>query len=433
MLIKLTTLQYGAALLMLLGVVTIGAITDSMLILLIAILCVYGLVFSLRYPFILLVAYSVAIPFEDILKIGGIFNTLTKGFGLLFAAVYLITHFRQIKFNIIPAVWWAWLAWNIFSILWTPNAFFAAVWFSVSTYVQLFFMLLLMANLLHQNPNRIPILLACYSVATTITSLYSIMNFLQGADLTEGMRTGAFEEQSVAHFAAMIIPGLLYIIHRILQTKSNLHRIALIPIALIQITAVVLSGTRSAWIGLVAAILFMLLANFNWKKAVAVILVSGIVLFGITSIPQLEQIITARSEQAVDTGGSGRTKIWEHAVGVFADHLIIGTGSGTYHKYQEYPPYGAHNIYLGAAIQTGIIGLLLMLAALWSTFRAPSKSKFNLLLKALLIAYLVQSFFLETTIMKYFWFAIGLALGAGMLKIPTLRSRAITKKEPVQV
>ncbi|WP_262685416.1 O-antigen ligase family protein [Paenibacillus baimaensis] len=433
MVLQRTGLLYVMLSLLCIGILAAGIMTDSLLIILIAIALTYGLFLSLRYPFIPLVAYSVAIPFEDILRVGGIFNTLTKGFGLLFAAVYLITHFRQIKFNLIPAVWWVWLVWNIASILWTPDAFFAAVWFSVATYVQLFFMLVLMVNLLHQNPKRIPILLAFYSIATTITSLYSIVNFMQGADLTEGTRTGAFEEQSVAHFAAMIIPGLLYLIHCVLHSKSILLRVGLIPIALIQITAVILSGTRSAWMGLAAALLFMLLANFNWKKAVAVILVSGIVLFGVTSIPELEHIITARSEQAVDSGGSGRTMIWEHAIGVFADHLIIGTGSGTYHKYQEYPPYGAHNIYLGAAIQTGIIGLALMLASLWRTFRASSESNLNLLLKGLLIAYMVESFFLETTIMKYFWFVIGLSLGAGILKIPTRRSRALKQKEPVQV
>ncbi|NHN29381.1 O-antigen ligase family protein [Paenibacillus agricola] len=437
MLLQRTTVLYGVISLLFLGILTASMMVDSLLIVLIILLGVYGLALSFRYPFILLVAYAVAIPFEDILRIGGFFNTLTKGFGLLFGFLYFLTHFRQMKFSAVPAVWWGWLGWNILSILWTPNDHFAAIWFSISTYVQLFFMMLLMVNILQHDPKRIPILLTFYSIATTVTSLYSILNFIQGVELSEGTRTGAFQEQSVAHFAAMIVPGLLYIIYKILHSKSILHKIWLSPIALIQIMAVILSGTRSAWMGLTVAILFLLLAKFNWKKAVAIIVVSGVVLWGVNAIPQLEQNIAARSEQAIDSGGSGRTKIWEHAVGVFAEHLVIGTGSGTYHKHQDYPPYGAHNIYLGAAIQTGIIGLLLMVFALWQTFRAPSANKLNLFLKALLIAYLVQSFFLETTITKYFWLAIGLALGAGTFHIPTfrlpLRARTVTKKEQVQV
>jgi exopolysaccharide production protein ExoQ len=430
MVVQRTTLLYVAFLFLLLGILAAGVMTDSLLMVLIAIVVVYGLIASYRYPFILLVAYAVAIPFEDILKIGGALNTLTKGVGILFAAVYVLTQFRNLKFHIIPAALWAWLGWNIVSLIWTPTDFFAMSLANVSVYIQQFVMVFLMANMLQQNPKRIPILLAFYSLATTITSIYCVYNFMQGADLTEGNRTGAFEEQSVAHFAAMVIPGLLFLVHCIIQTKSQLYRLCLISLASIQSIAIILSGTRSAWMGLVAAMLFLFLANFNWKKAVAVILCAAFIWIGINTIPQLEQNIMNRSEQAVDTGGAGRTTIWEHGLGVFEEHPIIGTGSGNYRKYNP-EGFGPHNIYLGAAIQTGIIGLVLMLAALWVTFRAPSENKWGLLLKALLIAYFVQSFFLETTIFKYFWFAIGLALGGGLHKSPALRFRSIIKKEPI--
>jgi hypothetical protein len=262
MVLQRTTMLYGVFSVIFIGILTASMMVDSLLILLIGLVAVYGLVAAFRYPFILLIVYVVAIPFEDILTFGSM-NTLNKGIGILFAAVYLLTQFRNIKFGIVPAALWAWLGWNIVSLLWTRPDFLTMSWYSVTVYTQQVVMVLLMANILRQNPQRIPVLLAFYSLATTFTSVYCVINFMQGADLTEGNRTGAFAQQSVAHFAAMVIPSLLFIIHYIMQTKSNVVRLWLIPVASIQMMAVILSGTRSAWMGLIAGLLLLFLAYYS--------------------------------------------------------------------------------------------------------------------------------------------------------------------------
>ena len=75
--------------------------------------------------------------------------------------------------------------------------------------------------------------------------------------------------------------------------------------------------------------------------------------------------------------GAGRPTLWKDSAGIFRDHPVIGAGMGSF--VTVYPPYQssaqdlitehAHNDYVEALTETGILGGVVILAALVLFFR----------------------------------------------------------------
>lgn len=157
-------------------------------------------------------------------------------------------------------------------------------------------------------------------------------------------------------------------------TRYRRHGVA-ITLALASGLAILLSGSRGAWLGVgVAAILAIVRAVSRpgarlspaalpaAARARPILLVPVVVAgaVGLVLAPSLLQ-------RFAQGGGTLRLDLWRSALAIFADHPILGAGPGTWVQLKvEANPAGvanlilphAHDMYVQAAAELGIVGLV---------------------------------------------------------------------------
>jgi O-antigen ligase len=134
------------------------------------------------------------------------------------------------------------------------------------------------------------------------------------------------------------------------------------------------------------------------------------------------------------------------ALQVFADHPILGVGPGQFPNY--YRDYAdeigvsvraadreAHNLYLGIAAETGIVGLTAFLGAIVATFVQLARARARALtirpdLAAMaagfmlaLVGYLASGLFLHLSYARYYWLMLALAGAAATVILEVTRGR----------
>jgi O-antigen ligase len=193
--------------------------------------------------------------------------------------------------------------------------------------------------------------------------------------------------------------------------------------------AILMSGTRSAWIAVIVSLVIILLPRMNVKKFL--LLLAGLAVLGAAAgqVPNLFEFVNSRASNAVSSGGAGRTNIWQVGLTNFTEHPLLGVGVGNFPKTFDYDLIqktllnnggaqdsaegrASHNIYLGTLVETGIVGLFLLLAIFRRTLRAARTAyEEGHLVNAIVVSYMVQGFFLDMLKRKYLWLAIALSLG----------------------
>ena len=155
--------------------------------------------------------------------------------------------------------------------------------------------------------------------------------------------------------------------------------------------AVVLSGSRAAWLSLALVLLVS-----GWKqlggRAVAAVALCA-VLLGALALPRVPQLadrldrtlaVLEDRDDALDAALSGRGRIWAAAACMIADHPINGVGvrgfrhawagcdpqPGVAPAWGDGPALHAHQLVLEILAETGLIGLLLWLAGAALAVRA---------------------------------------------------------------
>ena len=182
-------------------------------------------------------------------------------------------------------------------------------------------------------------------------------------------------------------------------STGSARRIAFVVVGF-SIIALVLSGTRGAWLGAIAGSLSLLFLQLrsqpNWRPSVKTIGVSfalAVALFALVSlISPVRRAASSRARDVVAEGitGSGRTYLWRDALRMLPRYAIIGCGPEAFSKVfpqyrsEELARYSAgianessHNMYLDAAISFGIPGAALYLAivllALYRLFKRQAQ------------------------------------------------------------
>lgn len=176
-------------------------------------------------------------------------------------------------------------------------------------------------------------------------------------------------------YAAVVMFGLVAAV----ALGSRFSRRAFGAVLALLVTALVVSSTRSAWFGFVAALPFVLGMNKRaWLgAAVAAGLVGGLAM----ATPVLRARVTSLAHVQTDpTSSTGaRIFLWQDAWAQFKEKPVFGWGPGTFRSNVErrHPDAKllstkhAHNNYLHALAETGFVGLLGFLATFgWIAARA---------------------------------------------------------------
>lgn len=238
--------------------------------------------------------------------------------------------------------------------------------------------------------------------------------------------------------AAYLIFHLFFAAHLLQQTKKRWLKIPLYALIAIFAAAIFTSGVRGAFIGLSAAVGFLLIFNaWQWKRfRVALIgtLLILIAAYGLLFINRDQPFvknnfvlsrITDFSLQ--DSTTKARFAMWKMALKGFQERPFFGWGRENYSLVfnAHYNPSfddanvsegwedRTHNIFLEELTYGGIIGLLSYILLLTAAFFVLRN---NLVLCALLIGYIVQNLFGVDNLNAYLPFFMFLAYSDFQLK-----------------
>jgi exopolysaccharide production protein ExoQ len=383
---------------------------DVLGLLLVALLAGAALAAAIVRPELLFYAYCVAIPFNFALPPGPA-GTVARIAGMVFFLGYLVRRPGALRPGVIPLFGWLFIGWTLASGLWAIDSDAAfSTWLSVA---QLFAITLLIASLVAADTRILGNALWAYALSATVTAAIGCIEYLQSPAAFLG-RAAAFPDQDPALFASLILPAAIVLMGEIQvgSTKPALRLLASIALA-VCIVALAISGTRSAWLGLIVATVAWLVLQREARQLLAVAAVAITVTVLVVTVPDAQAFLLGRASTSLATGGSGRTDIWNVGLSILASGPLIGVGFGNFST--AFTPYaisqataslagGAlyagrapHNVLLGTAVETGL----------------AAKGVRGNVIRVALISLYVQAMFLDILQQKQLWLFLALAFGLG--------------------
>jgi O-antigen ligase len=214
------------------------------------------------------------------------------------------------------------------------------------------------------------------------------------------------------HLAACLLLPIALAVGTFLETRDLRLRFACVPAAMSMIATLFLTGSRGALIAL--GIMFLYLA---WKTRYRFQILAIMSFAGLASL--FLPTVWDRFADKDLGGGSGRLFIWDVAKYALKDHWLIGAGIGAFPTaynrglFAIYQPVfqgwsrPAHNAFLSAAVEVGIIGGLVHAYGWWQSW---SDSRGNVVIEASIVGLAIASLFLDVLVIKYIWLAFSMAV-----------------------
>lgn len=192
--------------------------------------------------------------------------------------------------------------------------------------------------------------------------------------------------------------------------------------------SIITTSSRGAALALVAGGIYAARRLRMLLRGVTVLVVLGVVYF-VTATP--EQL-----ERFTDIGGEGdqtateRIETWNLAIEVFKDHPLLGVGVGAFppvasrYRFSE-NLFVQHNIYLQAATEAGIPGLILLAGLLisffanhrdlgnhldWKAREPPFLAWMGFGLNVSMVSFMVAGFFITVLFYPFMWVLLGLSM-----------------------
>jgi len=285
-------------------------------------------------------------------------------------------------------------------------------------------------------------------------SLDAWLQLLSGTDMfglaaySSNRISGIFGED--AKLGLMIIPFLGV---SIAALKEKWGITFSIITTLVIISAVLISGDRASWVSLFTALCLWLILfrpkNINFSQTHFIAAVVGLILMAgtVISTPQFQSTINrsimvlSGDYKDINRASSSRLPIWLTALNMFSDNAINGVGVRSFrYAYPDYAqkndpfvnfsiprekqsgPMHTHQIILEFMTDTGLIGLIGYIIALWILFiiwRQIARSKQSAIATGYLISLMVILFPINTH-MSFFssnwaqvvWFLVALCVSA---------------------
>lgn len=417
---------------------TVAAYMDALALLFVILLSLAGLAVAMRWPTLLFYGYCAAIPLNFALPPGPA-GTVARVAGVIFFIGYLVRRPHSLHPSAIPLLGWVYLGWTLISCLWavdTPTAF--GSWLSLA---QLFGITVLIASLVADHAETIGNALWSYTISASLTAAISIVLYMRGVAVFG--RAVVFQIgqglQDPALFASLVLPAAVFLVGEVQSrtTSGPMRTLALASLTTCAV-ALALSGTRSAWVGILAAIVVWLVVQREPRQALAVAaLVCGVATL-VAIVPGIGDFLLKRVDLSIATGGAGRTDIWAVGLSILASAPLLGVGFANFGVAftssaiaqapsaggSAFVGAGAHNVLLGALVETGLLGGVLLTTFLASAIVKPTGDRGNMIRMALISLY-VQAMFLDLLEQKQLWLFLALAFGlASSQHLARVRGRA---------
>jgi hypothetical protein len=382
----------------------------------------------LSFWFFLVFVFTV--PWQNAVELGDT-KTLSSLIGIAALVVALATCFLEGRVTK-PPVFVLFLAglatWQLASYFWSLDP--VPTLTRVMTMVQLVAMVWLAGELCESEDERRRVLQA-FVLGCVVVCYVLIQAYLSGQSIG-GFRYAprGFNPNESADIIAAGIPMALLAATSLRQPIFKWLNVAYVPLG---VFAVILTASRSGFVATCLALTSVFFAIrqarplYRLVWAVIIVAVFASLFYGLPLDSRLETNIE-RITFSTDTRSlltfTGRTTIWSDGLAMFAERPMTGLGANTFSAALESRGGGwhaAHNIWVETAAETGVIGLVLLVAAVLAALVQGVKHRdyrrgFHVVLFLVLMT---TSFVANFMISKGFW--IGMAILAVTQWLPSGR------------
>jgi O-antigen ligase len=374
-----------------------------------------------RYPVVIpLVLYIGLVPLDATLPLQG-FGSVTRLLGIVAAvtgACTIVSRRAQgIAVSPMLLAWVPMIVWLVVSRSWTVSP--ADTSQGIVTVVSDFALFCLIASIQFREREFEAIVKATIlsgglaGLVAIYLALHARAGSLEGARLFLAANGRVADPNDFA--AALLLPFSLTVA-RLTKVRSP-HFVPLIGLAATMLAAIYCTGSRGAFVGLLAMAIVGICLS---KRRIAGLAIVTAMCAAVFAIPNS---LRARflTEQASE-GGSGRVDIWRVALTSIRSHWLAGSGFGSfptaYDRALIATPVSEfqrlhrapHNLILGTLTELGAIGFACLLFALTGQvlyFVAATKNwrakPDRIAYLAAFVGILVSSLFVDVLTFKYVW------------------------------
>ncbi len=267
-------------------------------------------------------------------------------------------------------LWSALLLWSILTSVWALEPQYA--FHQVATNIALVSLYVLGVSW-RVTKRQLDVLTRLTIAGGCVASLVVIYLFLNGVTYRSNHRASllmAGQETNPDGLAAALLLPLSLSVAGFIAASGRLRKIALINIIAVIGSAIFLTMSRTALVAVsVVLLLFLIRLGLNRR----ILAIASALLLILTAMPAN---FFSRIQGAASTGGDGRLDIWRAGLVALKRYWVTGAGLGNcWVAYKENAGYarvfqgymrGSHNTYLNVLVELGIVGVLLMSAALVS-------------------------------------------------------------------
>jgi O-antigen ligase len=381
--------------------------------------------------------YVFLVPFDSVASLAG-GATLTRLVGILAGGVMLAAGVIEHRLGRPPAaaVWWSlFMIWGALSMAWAINP--DMVRGRLPTAASLIILYVVAISI---RPTRKELYWICMLAvaggvaAAAVGYVFGIEG--SGGPGTRGRLVVGEQAANPNGLAASLILPLALATAGIVGLRNPLQKLLAVgALALIGV-GVFITQSRAGLVAIIVTVLvFVCRVRIRWQVMVPIaVLLAMVVILPDTFFTRAEKMFSGE-----DSTGAGRTRIWAAGIKALEHVGIFGAGLSNYEEIYQFSDAfspgvwekGSHNTFLGAWVELGIIGLVLMLAALASHFLAArGLRRFGLdgvlvsAIEAGCVGIMAVSFFGERLWTKVFWVPWILLVWAVYVARDTERARS---------
>lgn len=366
-------------------------------------------------------SYAFLLPFDSISRLGNSpqARALTWYVGAGAALVLLILGLTNDKLRTPSRTSWYWLGfigWGAISLFWALDS--NTVFAELPTALGLLglYLVSVCVEVSEKQFSRITFLAIAGGTAASLVSLWDFHQGIWTIETRASLITGT-QHADPNIFAASLLIALTLAVARLVSSRRFFERLFMLLAVFATTSAILLTMSRGA---LVALIFAALIFAYRLKRNRWILFFFSLLPLSTVVLPSL---FFVRLKEALVSGGAGRLDIWVVGVQAFKHFFARGAGlenfTSAFEEFRQAAPMfrgysrPAHNIYLQVSVELGIVGICLLLAAVFSQLRAlwraiassylPRPRAILVGCEAMIWSMLAAAFFLGLLWEKTFW------------------------------
>jgi O-antigen ligase len=181
--------------------------------------------------------------------------------------------------------------------------------------------------------------------------------------------TGQYTNSNeVAYTLSIFLPIL--ILHFIYKQISTPKRIVLLPVILLLLVDIFLTGSRAAYLSIFSMYFYLLSMSKNRVQLLLITVPVIFLIFLFNPEGHLDRFFSTADN--LDASAQGRLDAWKAGLSMAFDRPLYGVGIGCFNiAYASYKGVWltSHNTFISLLAETGFFGALFFLLVMWQGFR----------------------------------------------------------------